>query len=207
MKFQISHILHDHQVTIKLLSYKLCNLEDLDLKILSKEELDRFVNFKSEKRKLEFYFTRFLWSRFSEFEEITYQGTGKPHLRNGYISISHSRKMIAIAYSPINHVGVDIEHFNPKILTIADKFLSVEEKNQFDLTDKTTITTLWSIKEAMYKVLNIPGLVFKENIRIIQIGETNLVNLIYKESQKTFPFKRLIYEDFILTYCSKDILV
>ena len=207
MKFQINHILTQNDATIKLLSYHNCEIEDLNLGILSGDEVDRFNAFKSKKRQLEFYFTRFLWSRFSEFEPITYEGTGKPHLRKGYISISHSRNNIAIAYSPVNHVGVDLEHYNPKIFKIAQKFLSTEELDQFDLSNEVIITTLWSIKEALYKVLNIPGLIFRENIIITSIGEENSAEVHYQGSIKTFLFQRITYDEFILTYCSNDILL
>lgn len=207
MKFQINHILNSKNATIKLLSYNHCRLEDLNFSILTKEELNRLYSFKSDKRKLEFYFTRFLWSRFSEFEPITYEGTGKPHIENGHISISHSKKTIAIAYSPIYHIGIDIEHFNPKIKKIAQKFLSTYEIEKFDLNDPPTITTLWSIKEAMYKVLNIPGLIFKEHLKIIQVGTNNKVELNYLKQNKTYPFKRLVFNDFILTYCEQDIIL
>lgn len=189
------------------MNYKSCRIEDLNLNILSQQEKTRFEGFKSEKRKLEFYFTRFLWSRFSEYQEIKYDLNGRPKIENGFISISHSRKLIAIAYSPDKHIGIDIEHFNDKIARILPKFLSKAENQRFDLADQTTITTLWSIKEAMYKVLNVKGLIFKEHLNITSLGELNMVELIYDGKTQEYPFKRLIYPDFILTYCTKDILV
>lgn len=201
MNFERIDIVENQDLTIKLLSYNETELELLDLSILSTEERQKFEGFISTKRKLEFYFTRLLWKDFKTNKSINYSTTGKPILKNGHLSISHSRNKIAIGYSLNFPIGLDIEHFNPKIFRIRSKFTSVFEESNFDLNDQYTLTTLWSIKEAIYKLVDLPGLRFKEDICVLEIAESNRVEVELSISKKHFHFYRKSFEDFILTYC------
>ena len=207
MIFEISNIIENQELKIKLLTYEEYPSEALDLSIFTSADRKKFNNFGSNKRKLEFFFTRLLWKNFSEYEPIEYTENGKPHITNGHISISHSNNTIAIAYSSTNSLGLDIEHFNPKISKIKDKFLSDTEQKMFDITDEKTITTLWSIKEAVYKLFSIHGMSFRDHIEILEIGELNEVLVKIEESNKRLTFSRLVFDKFILTYCTRDTLV
>lgn len=202
MNYKISNIVKNENLKILTLQYKPIKLKDLDLTILSNTEKIRFQSFKSSKRKREFYFTRVLWRSFNEFQEIKYSENGRPTIKDGFISISHSKNLIAISYSHKKRIGLDIEHYNAKIYKIKNKFLSNTELELFDCTDKKTITTLWSIKEAVYKLLSMNGISFKKNIQIKEIGEINRVKIILPENEKELKFSRLIFDEYILTYCT-----
>lgn len=202
MKFEISDIIESRELKIKLLTYEFDQDTELNLNILSQTDLERFHAFGCKKRRGEFFFTRFLWQTFEEYQPIVYDENGKPELEEGFISISHSKNAIAIAFSKTHPIGLDIEHYNPKIWRIRNKFLSEFEQDSFDLNEEKTITTLWSIKEAVYKLMGIPGLSFKNAIKITEIGDLNRVIVTNNGAKLDLTFQRLIFDTFILTYCS-----
>ena len=55
--------------------------------------------------------------------DLEYDEFGKPHLKEGYISITHSFNFTAIIYSTNKVVGIDIEKQRDKILKIAQESL------------------------------------------------------------------------------------
>lgn len=202
MIFEIDNIIENEELLVKVLNYKDCDINSLDLERLSDNERKRFDSFGAKKRKLEYYFTRVLWRDFPSHQRIKYTTTGKPCVENGFISISHSKQTVAISYSVMHPIGLDIEHFNPKIGRIQNKFLSLKEKNRFDLDNEENLTTLWSIKEAVYKLLDIEGLSFKGDIEVQEVGEINRVKVQLDTKHKEFTFSRIIFETFILIYCT-----
>lgn len=201
LNFEIKHIIDNEDLKIKLLSYDIDNPDDLDLSYLTKEEQVKYASFISAKRKLEYYYTRLLWASFSTNTTISYLSSGKPYLSRGFISISHSRNKIAIAYSTLCAIGLDIEHFNKKIFRVQSKFISPYEREHFDLSNHQLLTTIWSIKEAVYKLVDLPGLRFKEDICVLEIEKSNRVEVELRVYKKHLNFERIIYEGFILTYC------
>jgi len=204
LNFEIKNIINENDLEIKLLNYQNHSIDKLNLNILTKNELKKLNSFKSKKRKLEFFFTRILWQKFGKGITIEYNENGKPILSMGYISISHSKNTIAIGFSDKEKIGLDIEHYNSKINRIKEKFLSRQELDSFDLTNTETITTLWSVKEATYKLVDIPGLSYKDSIKVTDIGEINRVQLITKNKSTFFSFRRIVFKDFILTHCDSS---
>lgn len=99
------------------------------------------------------------------FNQIIKNEIGKPQLANSkyYTSLSHSNKKVAAILS-LNKCGIDIEDFREKILRINKKFMADSEFDQFGSNDLETSTLLWSAKESIYKMLGIPGLIFKEDM-------------------------------------------
>jgi len=204
LNFEINHIIDNDDLKIKLLSYEIDNPDDLDLSYLTGEEQVKYAHFISSKRKLEYFYTRLLWASFSNNRTISYLSSGKPYISKGHISISHSRNKIAIAYSKDCEIGLDIEHFNDKIFRIASKFISPYERAHFDLSNHQLLTTIWSIKEAVYKLLDIPGLRFKEDICVLEIEKSNRVEVELSFSKKHLTFNRMTFDSYILTYCLLD---
>jgi 4'-phosphopantetheinyl transferase len=100
--------------------------------------------------------------------EILYKESGKPYLVSDVsVSISHSYDWLVILFSfNGNEIGVDIEKVRDKILSIKDKFLSTKELTDLQDAPPEKYITYWCAKEAVYKVLNIKGLNFAEQIFI-----------------------------------------
>lgn len=207
MKISIEHISPDQHLEIKILRFENPDLKNLDQSIFSSAEKESFKNFKSIKRKYEFYFTRFLWQKFDSNQSnqiIQYAPSGKPIINNGHISISHSKNVVAIGYCKNMVIGIDAEHYSNKIFHIIPKFLSKKEQTTFDCNDMTTVTTMWSIKEAVYKLGLEKGMSFRKQIILQSIGEENHTHIITKKFDGILEFHRILYDDFVLTYCKTD---
>lgn len=67
-----------------------------------------------------------------------------------YISVSHSRKMAALAVAA-QPVGVDIEEPRPALLRVAARFLSPAQQRYYSGMDD--LLKAWTLKEAAYKAL------------------------------------------------------
>ncbi|EAD7632587.1 4'-phosphopantetheinyl transferase superfamily protein [Listeria monocytogenes] len=173
------------------------------LEILSSDELNRYENMSSEKRKQEFLAGRYalktnlLKHRFSTEKtyndiSIDYGSLGYPMLREGdfEIGLSHSRNYVfSVIYSRENIVGVDIETIRSDIFL--EKLLTDSEKELFidsDVTSKMAYI-LFSCKEALGKALKI-GLLADYSIYEVKKVEnmTILNNQVFQLSFKRFPF-------------------
>ena len=79
---------------------------------------------------------------------ISYNAFGAPELNNSsYISISHSKELVAIIISK-QQVGIDIEEISEKALRVSSKFVSTN--NLTSLTAEKA-TLIWCCKEAVFK--------------------------------------------------------
>lgn len=104
---------------------------------------------------------------------IGYHSTGRPFLKSNEqikISISHTANIYAISFSTSTH-GMDIERFNKKAFKVKSMFVNDDESKWLKKDDNTVMekyTSLWSAKEAIYKLYDQPGLSFKRDIIIRQ---------------------------------------
>ena len=201
MHYSVKNIIHTDRILIKQLKYENVEVEKLDLSSLTKEERERYDTFISDKRRREFFFTRVLLRSFNLDLKIQYRPTGKPIINEGHISISHSRNTVIIGYSKEHIIGVDIEYFNPKIHRVKFKFLAEIEKERFDIDNEEVLTLIWSIKEAIYKMEDIPGLLFKEHILVHALSHRGDVRVIKNGLEHDYMFDFLIFNDFVITYC------
>jgi len=167
LSYKIKEILTNKDVNIKVLRYSNQGVNHLDLSIFNALELSKYKSYKSDKRKLEFYYSRVLWHSFNIDFQIEYKPTGKPILKKGFISISHSHHKIAIAFSKTKNIGVDIEYRSNKVQKIKHKFLHDTEQYE---TIKD-LTAIWTIKEAIYKLYDTDKLFFKEHIVVSLMAE------------------------------------
>lgn len=99
--------------------------------------------------------------------QITYAPDGAPLYPTAEISISHSKSMALVGRSE-SPLGVDVEQFTPKIHRIQERFHHAEEIFEGDITQG--LVQLWTAKEALYKTLRIPGISFKEQLRVAPFG-------------------------------------
>ncbi len=165
MNYWIEDIVETAFVRIKLLHYDPSLVHNLDFTLLSESEKATCLAYGSEKRRLEFYFTRKLWNEFQPGEIVKYSKTGKPIIENGYLSISHSHNCIAIAYSSQYELGLDIEPVSEKINKVRHKFLHPKEA----FYDLKNLTKAWCIKEAVYKLMDMDDVFFMDNIYLSSV--------------------------------------
>ncbi len=167
---------------------------------------DRVDSMKSEIHKRGFMSIRHLLAEAGYTDhDLYYDETGKPHLRdNNYISITHSFEFSGIIISK-NPIGIDIEKQRNKILKIAHKFTPLEEyytvANEDALIRKLTI--VWGAKESIYKLVNIPGLLFLHHINVKDFdfeATTTTAKVRCQATKKEFRLHFLEFEGFTCVY-------
>ena len=96
---------------------------------------------------------------------IAYDEYGAPvvDIPNIYISVSHSRDMVAVLFAE-RVCAVDIESAERDFCRVADRYLSQEERLIAD--EYGLYAEMWSAKEAMYKYYRKGGLDLTRDISI-----------------------------------------
>jgi 4'-phosphopantetheinyl transferase EntD len=153
---------------------------------------------KSELHQRGFLSVRMLLAEFGYVDEdLVYDAFGKPHLKDGkHISITHSYTFSAVVVSS-RPVGVDIEKQREKIIKIASKFIGYEDsyltENDPKLIQK--LTWIWCIKESLYKLYAIPGMVFKKHFLVLPFGtEANSTTAWVIEDTQRSKYKAIFME-------------
>ena len=162
-------------------------------------EDDYFNKLKNKKRKLEYVCTRLLLKEFDSNLKISYNKNGAPILNNNKcISIAHSNNLAAIIISD-NKVGIDIEKISEKPIKIAAKFISENDNISMDTNDTCLA---WSAKEAIYKLHEIGGLDFKNDILIQKINkEKNIIKAKFKNKTLFLNYQK-INNHFLVYVCN-----
>ncbi len=146
------------------------NLTNYELEILAKR--------KNSKKALEFLCSRLLL-RLCKLDpnDLSYNEFGAPILKSGkFISISHCKNYVTLLLSN-QSCGVDIETKRKQILNIKHKFLNQTDINNISMENISDITLIWTLKEAIYKLCQYPGINFKDQIFISTIDiKNNLAN-------------------------------
>lgn len=133
----------------------------------------RFVDgVKSASRRSEIIMTNLLVKElFGGGYELCHEPSGKPYLnkegsRSGlFVSISHCRGAVVLAYSARRPIGVDVERTGDRAARVREKFLSDEELRFTGLSPwKNTLA--WTAKEAVFKCMRENGSDFREQIAL-----------------------------------------
>lgn len=139
---------------------------------LTPEENSQLLRLGSDQRKKEFKAIRVLKHRVFGAEEIIYGLHGKPETPQAgvNIGISHSAQWALFAHAAVAF-GCDVEEPNERINRVAERFCSTEELELFPReVGIIQLTQLWSCKEAIYKLVNDPGIHWKDQMRCIAIS-------------------------------------
>jgi 4'-phosphopantetheinyl transferase len=153
-------------VNIHLLHYEAFDPGDY-LDHLTEQETERYFTFTHIKRKMEFVATRILRHRIFGFTHIHYDAYGAPYIEGeGFISISHAKGLVGIAFSKDFPVGLDLEKIDTRLLKLCSKFLSLEEKESLNTSSALEMTKVWSGKEALYKIAGRKGIIFSTELHL-----------------------------------------
>ena len=161
---------------IALVEWAIGEIDMLDSheSILNLEEINQLNSFGSAQRKREFNAVRHLKHQVFGEKLIIYGENGKPRFDNSDITIgiSHSAHWALFAHARIPF-GCDIEEVSDRIIPISDRFCSSDELELFaGEVGVMQLTQLWSCKEALYKLINIKGIHWKNQMRCIAISGT-----------------------------------
>jgi len=132
-----------------------------------------------------------------------YDKNGAPYLTDGrHLSISHTKDVAAIAIS-FQPVGIDLEHYQEKIIKIAPRFLHLKES--LDLNKNKEIhylSQIWTAKEALYKAFRKPGIHFKTQLLIDQVDadtKDGVGSVFYNKRIKKYKLYFRHFDNFCLS--------
>lgn len=139
---------------------------------------------------------------------IYYREGGAPYLREDVcISMTHSHYLVGILLNKERETGIDIQHLNTRIRGIAAKFASDRER-QFCVGENEVVmlTLIWCAKEAIYKMMHISGLIFKEEIHLqpfsFSKGGMLHARVSHENDYLAVDLNFEIFEDYVLVYCA-----
>lgn len=138
-------------------------------------------------------------------EDLLYDVTGKPHLRDGkFISISHSHQLAVVLVSD-HAVGVDVELIREKVAKIGPKFCATEL--QFlapELTiEAERLTVIWGAKEAVFKIVNREGISFKDHVFVAPFdlnSAATSATLAFESQFRQFKIQYQFIANYALVY-------
>ena len=175
---------------------------------LSKKDKTLFNSIKLVSKRKEFVVIRLILNFLNiEINNLIYDSFGKPVLRlNKFISISHCLNILVLVVSK-NEIGVDIEKERKKISIVKQKFLSRFENNFLAKTDQDKILTrIWTSKEAVYKIINMPGISFKKSIIIkpFKLEDSSGIAIVKTDNfNLNFKLKFITFREYYLTLAYK----
>lgn len=167
-------------------------------------------NFKSSKRQLEYIVTRVLLTVLCDKKtEIGYYLSGRPYLKGSKIniSISHTSNYVAVLLSDSYVPGIDIELIADKVQRLKSRIIGPLEYAETTVD----ILTHWCAKETAFKILDLKGLDFIENMTVeTRVNEASGKNtnpsvytLRYNLNDGTgglLEITRYTYANFVMTY-------
>lgn len=164
---------------------------------------------KHPQRRIEFLAGRYLLSLMAPDLPISDIITGtnkKPCLPGNrhHFSISHSFPYVACYYHADQAVGIDIQCWHPRILSLRHKFLSPAEQALFG-EDEQMNTLAWCGKEAAFKFQNLAGVDFIKHLPVSDFSKGAedyyfKINLNLTSPLFRLNLKGLIFNDFSFAY-------
>jgi|694.fasta_scaffold00329_23 phosphopantetheinyl transferase len=129
-----------------------------------------------EEKILEFLASRAAFSLVLPQVELNKTPDGKPIVEiEGHVSISHTHRWAAVGYNPDGPVGLDLEIVAEKAFRLRNKFSKEEEWTPLQKStafgDFVLFSVIWSVKEAVYKLLPHKGWLFKEDFFLTSLNQ------------------------------------
>lgn len=152
------------------------------------------------------FLLRYLFPDFP-YELIRIADTRKPFLPDAqyHFSISHCGDYAAALVSRDFRTGVDAEIPVARIERIASKFTTAEEQSIFDIAgdnpDVRELTTIWSIKEAVYKWYGDGEVDFRAHIRLLERdAATQQVRCLFTKNNTTLDLHYRHFDHLVLAW-------
>jgi phosphopantetheinyl transferase len=169
--------------------------------------LEEAAAFKAPHRRLEWLSVRALFfSMTGLFIPIYYEPSGKPRIDNGFISISHTKGYVAVAYSKHREVAVDIEQYADRVVRVAPRFMNAaEQPSTYDDEKIWSLLLHWSAKETVYKMVGESTVDFSNSIVVRPFDvepSGSLTADAKKEENLWIPLSvnYLLNKEFVLTW-------
>ncbi len=173
-------------------------------------ELNQFAKFTNEKRKKEYLAVRLLLkSMLTGNNEILYNNSGKPYLKdtNLNISISHSNDLAVVVIS-VKNTGIDVEPLNRPVKQIAPRVLNEQElaDSSDDNSEGVKQLLYWCAKEAAFKTVSEETVNFKSDIEIypfdLKADSGTFYGICHKNGKcQKLSFRYFFHKNNVIVYC------
>ena len=170
---------------------------------LNSDDYQIFLSRKANHMKRQFLASRKLISLVDPDLRVSYKDDMPFLSNNRNISISHSDNLVTILISLNKGIGIDVERINNKVNSIKSKFLNQKEINYLNgYEESRNLTRAWTAKEAIYKALRKPGIIFSENIVLEEFNNestTGIGKFISTNQEKKFKLYFYDLDNYCLT--------
>ncbi len=170
---------------------------------LNSDDYQIFLSRKANHMKSQFLASRKLISLVDPDLRVSYENNIPLLSDNRNISISHCDDLVTILISENKGIGIDVERINNKVHSIKSKFLNQKEINYLSgYEESRNLTKAWTAKEAIYKALRMPGIIFSENILIEEFNNestTGIGKFISTNQEKKFKLYFYDLDKYCLT--------
>ena len=143
--------------------------------------------------------------------QVMYNSLGVPSLKDNaaHISLSHSEYKVALSSNRNFETGVDIQHYNEKILNIENKFCSADEKHWMPKGEEriSYLHLLWGLKESLFKYYTTQMPFTSVTALPFDLNKEGRIEAIRKRDDHldAFHLSYRIFDDYFLVYL-KDII-
>lgn len=183
--------------------------ELLDMALLQGVSVD--LSAKGEKRLVETIATRLLLLRMVGPVGLSKDAAGKPYLVGamGCVSISHTKGLVALLLSD-EEAGVDVERCDRDALRMSRRFMNDDEVALLAGEQPSLVALIvWTVKEALFKIVGDVGGTFKDNITVLpfEVAEEGVLDVILHgvtgRSDSCFCCSYEIEDGYLITVCNK----
>ena len=111
------------------------------------------------------------WALSDSALRVAYAPSGEPLFvgLEGSISVTHSRRYVALVRAWEGRCGIDIEQLDRNYERIEDKYISATEKESEAAHDERFRAVVWCAKEAVYKCLGQSGVDFRRDLQVTEV--------------------------------------
>lgn len=193
----------------RLLVWNLSETEGaMEMFIEEEEKLSIQGQFKPEERRKQKMAMAYLskLALGSQSNDIQYNKFGKPVLpeKTGHISFSHCAEYVGMLYHPFTPIGLDLEKIDGRADRISARFANEKELNWADPSAASWhFTLIWSVKEAVFKLIGGGGILFREMISVEKPDTDNRcgkVTLTTSMETQSFDYHYFFLDEVILVH-------
>lgn len=184
------------------------NLENLQENISLKSfDIEKIAKLKKIEAIKCFWASRQLLQKTHLYDVFFYFEEKKPMLSNGnFISVSHSFPFVIIGVSN-EKIGIDIEKISIRCAKLAPKFTEWKPINSLSEGEiAREYTKIWTLKEALFKIISDRGVDFKKHLLINNFQENQnefLLSVNHFQQKENYLGLSFFLEDFIWSVAIK----
>ena len=111
------------------------------------------------------------WGVGEQALRVAYAPSGEPLFEGleGSISVTHSRRFVALARSWQGRCGIDIEQLDRNFERVENKYISPAERQLPTVDDERFRAAVWCAKEAMFKCVGREGVDFRRDLQLTEV--------------------------------------